>query len=565
MLRPAVAALRLGVLVDRPDPPRWMRKAVDAVVANPQNANAASATLAFVGVLDARDVHLPTFRGQSHSSVARSLYNRLDQWKASSQLDILADQRFSETYSTLAVQSDGEALTLADSATQQLTQLDLDLLVVFSNRLQPTAVSRYARLGAAGFVLSDYSESGESSDGLDEVLNSDAVVTVRLEWFAPGDCTPSRVIETATNADRYSAALTRATAAWHCVPLLERLVDSLRYDPANRDNESVAKVQGRIRRTRERQRKSVTLALTSLMLKFASSRVAISRLAKRSDLDRWELAYKYVSPVATHTHPALSLTDFRPLRPPPDRFWADPFPMRVADRTFVLFEELQYADERGYICALEMGPDGPIGDPVVVLDRPYHLSYPFVFEHAGDHYMLPETSLEGRLELYRAVKPPFEWTLDRVLMDDSSLCDATIAEIGGQWWLFACRLIPGLREWNDLMIYRASSPFGPWIPHPRNPVVSDARHARPAGALYQHDGSWYRPAQDCSRTYGGALTIRRIVRLNETEFEEEEALRLDPAGSGEIDGVHTFNRLGALCMIDLKRRPGSASRNEPNG
>ena len=46
MLPPAVAPLRIGVLLDRPDPPRWMRKAVDAVLANPENGNAAFATLA---------------------------------------------------------------------------------------------------------------------------------------------------------------------------------------------------------------------------------------------------------------------------------------------------------------------------------------------------------------------------------------------------------------------------------------------------------------------------------------------------------------------------------------
>jgi hypothetical protein len=144
--------------------------------------------------------------------------------------------------------------------------------------------------------------------------------------------------------------------------------------------------------------------------------------------------------------------------------------------------------------------------------------------------------------------------VDRILIDEIYLIDATLAEIDGTWWLFGCRYIPGLREWNDLMLYHAPSPLGPWTPHHGNPVISDVRCARPAGRLYCLNGSWYRPAQDCARTYGGALMIRRIVRLNEREYEEDEVARVDPRGLGGIDGVHTLNRLGPLSLIDMKRQ-----------
>jgi hypothetical protein len=41
-----------------------------------------------------------------------------------------------------------------------------------------------------------------------------------------------------------------------------------------------------------------------------------------------------------------------------------------------------------------------------VLERPYHLSYPYVFFVGDDAFMLPETAANGAIELYRAVSFP---------------------------------------------------------------------------------------------------------------------------------------------------------------
>lgn len=40
--------------------------------------------------------------------------------------------------------------------------------------------------------------------------------------------------------------------------------------------------------------------------------------------------------------------------------------------------------------------------PVVVLEEPYHLSFPWVFEEDGHIYMLPETGATNTIRLYEA-------------------------------------------------------------------------------------------------------------------------------------------------------------------
>jgi hypothetical protein len=274
-----------------------------------------------------------------------------------------------------------------------------------------------------------------------------------------------------------------------------------------------------------------------------------------SSIEQWFLAYRRSPGMPDENRePDLSPFRFRAIYPPKDRFWADPFLLESDGTTWVVFEDYSYATRRGVISALEMGPQGPVGSSQVVLRCDYHLSYPFVFRWRGSLFMVPETADANRVELYRAVKAPYEWTLESVLMEGRSLADCTLAEIGDRWWMFANTADAGASFWDELHLFHAPSPLGPWTPHRLNPVVSDVRTARPAGALFQRGGSWYRPSQDSARGYGSAANIQRIVRLAPDDYEEVTVGTLRPLWRPRLTGLHTVNALGGLTMIDVRRR-----------
>ena len=161
----------------------------------------------------------------------------------------------------------------------------------------------------------------------------------------------------------------------------------------------------------------------------------------------------------------------------------------------------------------------------------------------------------ARIERYRARRAPSDWELDSVLIEGAAFTDCTIAEIEGRWWLFTNTAAAGASYWDELHLYHASSPMGPWIPHRGNPVVSDVRSSRPAGGLFQRGGVWYRPSQDCSNGYGSAMNIQRIVRIDERSYEEVTVGRVVPDWAPGLTGVHTVNALGGLTVIDARRRP----------
>jgi hypothetical protein len=235
--------------------------------------------------------------------------------------------------------------------------------------------------------------------------------------------------------------------------------------------------------------------------------------------------------------------------------YADPFLFEHEGRHHLFCEEIARGGDRAVISHTELRLDGgPAELPSCVLARPYHLSYPFLFTHDGETFMIPETSSMGRVELYRATAFPHSWEREAVLLDGIDAADATVLAHNDRWWLFAAVGAEGASSLDELHVFWASAPRGPWQAHPLNPVVSDARRGRPAGAVQRWGSRLVRPAQDGSRRYGGAIVFCEIDVLNEREYAEHEIERLDPADVAGARATHTYSADRAFEAIDLRRR-----------
>ena len=265
---------------------------------------------------------------------------------------------------------------------------------------------------------------------------------------------------------------------------------------------------------------------------------------------------------------SLQWSMFRSLIPKKDRYWADPFIVARDNQYHIFIEEKMYAPLHLPPFSLKMGGEkegGRVGQIVclildeegnpkshqVVLERPYHLSYPFIFEHRGETYMLPETAQNRTLEVYRCVRFPHQWEFAKTLMDDIYAVDATLLEHENKWWLYANVKEKGGSSLDALHLFFSDDPLSNhWIPHPRNPIVRDIRSARPAGRIFMQDGKLIRPSQDNSRRYGYAIKFNRIIKLNETEYEEITESSFEPPRGAKILTTHTFNQADDLTVID---------------
>jgi hypothetical protein len=264
----------------------------------------------------------------------------------------------------------------------------------------------------------------------------------------------------------------------------------------------------------------------------------------------WRVGWRFVDGAGIAETGDLSGPTFRVVADPGHRFFADPFPITRDGRTFVFVEELDHRAGKGFISAIPFDETGPCGPSIVAIEEPWHLSYPFLIEHDGELWMIPESSNANDVALYRCVRFPDRWERAATLLDGISLSDATVFEENGRWWMLGTSH-DGEGGWSDVLaIHSAPSLFGPWTAHDTNPVLIDRTAARPAGAVFRRDGRLFRPVQDCSDGYGAALAIAEITRLDDVGYAQEVRHRLPPGPRWPGRKFHTLNRAGRLEVID---------------
>lgn len=214
----------------------------------------------------------------------------------------------------------------------------------------------------------------------------------------------------------------------------------------------------------------------------------------------------------------------------PAAFVADPFMVQHAGRWHMFFEVLNSETKRGEIGLATSDDAFSWTYQQIVLNEAFHLSYPYVFEWRGDHYLIPETLGASAVCLYKAEEFPTRWTRRQKLIDGAQ-ADPSLLYYDDLWWLFTC----GTPYGHDVLrLYFARDLEGPWKEHPRSPIVrGDRCRARPAGRIVRMGERVVRFAQDCEPDYGTrvrAFEISELTRDRYREVEHKQSPILSPSG-----------------------------------
>lgn len=245
---------------------------------------------------------------------------------------------------------------------------------------------------------------------------------------------------------------------------------------------------------------------------------------------------------------------------PAAEYRADPFGVWTEGRLTILCEYYSYRDDVGYIVAIDAGT-AEAGAQIdargvrvqIGPAKPVHLSYPYLFENEGRLRCAPESSAAQEIAVYDIEHFPDRWTRTETLIAGRGIVDATVFQHGGLWWMAASEIAAKGAN-SELHLWFADRLGGPWQAHPGNPVKIDVRSARPAGTPFWVDGVLYRPAQDCSDSYGARVTINRVLTLTPFEFREETAHIVNPDPAGKYpNGLHTVSACGNKTLIDGRR------------
>lgn len=241
---------------------------------------------------------------------------------------------------------------------------------------------------------------------------------------------------------------------------------------------------------------------------------------------------------------------------PQNEFWADPFLYERDGELWLFFERFPFSTFRGKISCTKIVNGNPT-DVIDVLDKPYHLSYPNIFEEDGELFMMPECGGNLDLEVYRCIEFPHKWELYSTAFKGESLADSVYyKDDNGDRWLFTSRSNPvAIDHCNELWLYKVDSlRMNKIESHKLNPIVIDSSSARNGGAIYRGcDGCIYRVAQiNTNGMYGKGVSINRINVLSIEEYIETPVRRVDASFNNNIIGLHQMHQIHSHFVIDAR-------------
>lgn len=266
--------------------------------------------------------------------------------------------------------------------------------------------------------------------------------------------------------------------------------------------------------------------------------------------EKWHIA------IAKNKSPGkINLNNFKIIASPNNSFWADPMVINHRNIHLIFFEEYDYTKKKAHISYIEL--DGKIMNNKsykanIVLEKEYHLSYPFVFEMNKELYMIPESKENATIDLYKFTdEKKFEYV--KTLMNNVRAVDSTIVRYDNYYYLF-CNIQPHPESstYDELHVFYTEDLLNsPLKPHARNPIVSDVRKSRPAGPIFENNNKLIRPAQICVPKYGYGISFSEIIELTPTDYLEREIEKIEPKFKDNIQGIHTYSRNNEFQVIDV--------------
>ena len=531
MQNPAAIPVTLGILLDGRMQEGWVIESLRQALAVP------GVRLAAVAITSG--IARASFASRLHRLVDL-LDERMRCWGEPlfTPTDIAA--QFDVPLLKVKADSRGDGWSLDEAGTASLRQCGVDAWLCFAAGAPRRTMDAISRLGVWGIEIGREISATSHWGGATELSAGSPITMVSVvDYAASGDGLLYRTFgATITNSLRRN----RLSSLHKAISFFRRILER-----HARDGDGWCSTVPRtpVPARYPTLREPTVSAVGRLSWRLLSN-VAVNRMRSLKWRDQWQVAYYF----ADESEVGFRFEQLRYLVPPKDRFWADPFAVEHEGRYFIFFEEMPFRTNKGHIMAIEVFENGEAGEPQIALERPYHVSYPFVFAWEGSLYMMPETAANGTIEVYRCEGFPFNWKLHRVVLDNINAYDATLWKDSDRWWMFVNVAEQGADSSDELHLYWGATPLGPWTPHRANPVVSDVRSARPAGPLFSREGVLYRPSQDCSLAYGHSVLINRVDVLREDEYRETEIQRISPGWRKDILHVHTLGGNGRLKVID---------------
>jgi hypothetical protein len=501
-------------------------------------------------IKDARDIN---------ASIIYKLHNKLDEIISGERKRYYAKKNISSLLEnvpliTINTIIDGGKETFQTEHSNNIRAYNLDAIINLGFYELKGMILSIPKYGIWSYYIGNSFGLNGNHGGYVEVVSESAITCTSLKMQNGTDKDKKVLYKAIGPTHAFSISINRSNAYKRSVLILPRILKGIYEGSDSLLTEFVAKFAKEDNILDESSNKNRS-PLGNLKFLLFHLWILLRKLVKKiiyTDSFNWFILFNLKKKNIFEKFPG-SVNELIKLTPPHDKFWADPFVVSHNDKFYIFVEELPFKTMKGHISVIELNSKGEMQYFKPILEMPYHLSYPFVFEFNDSIYMVPETGNNNTIELYRCVNFPDEWEFIMNLMDNIKAKDTTLFYYKDKWWLFTSIHKSTIKpEYSELSLFYSDDLMScNWNAHPCNPIVSDIRTARCAGKIFLSDENIFRPSQDGSGRYGRALNLNQITVLSETKYEEilvskVEAFELDKT----YKGVHTFNFENNFSVMD---------------
>jgi hypothetical protein len=433
-----------------------------------------------------------------------------------------------------------------------IKDLDLDIIIKLGGHYSDIDILEIPRYGTWGFSLNSKNNTCKVDAGYWEVVNYSSVTNSSLEILHSGQARNEIIFASRESTSPFSINVSRNKVFWRASLFIPRIIKGLHENGDDYLARLKIRFRSSISETKCEAEIPSFLKTTWGELKYVFKVTGLTlRKLYYTDAFSWHLL------IGKNTAESGYSTDFKNFKriPKPNGiFWADPFIVKGSESYYLFVEEFSYKKDKAHISVLELDIKGNLLKSERIIERPYHMSYPFIFKVNGTYYMIPETGNNRTIELYKCNDFPYKWEFEGNIMENICATDTTLFYHNNKWWMFTTidqtGNISGCS--TELFLFFSDDVLkGKWKSHPMNPIVSDSGNARMAGNLFVSEGQICRPSQDCSMRYGRGLNINHVTKLTEEEYNETSISRYKPDWDKRLRGIHTLNFENDFTIVDV--------------
>lgn len=228
----------------------------------------------------------------------------------------------------------------------------------------------------------------------------------------------------------------------------------------------------------------------------------------------------------------------------PAGMWiADPTAYSVNGEHYIFVEVFEESKKKAAIGYYQFENGKPVYKGIII-ENPYHMSYPCVFEYKGEQYMIPESSANDSISLYKAGHFPDKWIKVKDLVKGEKLVDSTVVSNGEGVVILSYRVCKSGWELVQFSLDMENKTLSE-----NSKIQYSENVGRPAGYIF--DGN-KRPAQDCRKKYGENLLIYEVDSL--VPYKEHKLTTISACSLKTVnkyDRIHTYTQDGTYEVVDL--------------